>query len=194
MKDLLTTRDQDCWKELIEKELFSRVGWNTKYRQKFPRLQPCSGPRTKCFLPIIFSSKEQEEGNQGEETGFKKNGISHQERQPKDVSLPRKQEEGVQEPLLPEMRPASPGTMRLLYQGISREGKGRHLYLQERKQKSPEDKFSYPVLSSWEYGWRLGGFVTEGKAPTHAKSRIVRDTFYIKNGIFHHPSKSDKLS
>uniref|UniRef100_A0A7M4G2Y6 Uncharacterized LOC109311300 n=1 Tax=Crocodylus porosus TaxID=8502 RepID=A0A7M4G2Y6_CROPO len=160
LNDLLTTRDQDCWKELIEKELFSRVGWNTKYRQKFPRLQPCSGPRTKCFLPIIFSSKD----------------------------LPRKQEEGVQEPLLPEMRPASPGTMRLLYQGISREGKGRHLYLQERKQKSPEDKFSYPVLSSWEYGWRLG------KAPTHAKSRIVRDTFYIKNGIFHHPSKSDKLS
>ncbi|KYO29752.1 hypothetical protein Y1Q_0023131 [Alligator mississippiensis] len=84
--------------------------------------------------------------------------------------------------------------MRLLYQGISREGKGRHLYLQERKQKSPEDKFSYPMLSSWEYGWRLGGVITEGKAPAHAKSRIVRDTFYIKNGIFHHPSKSDKLS
>ncbi|XP_019360518.1 PREDICTED: uncharacterized protein LOC109289081 [Gavialis gangeticus] len=194
MKDLLTTRNQDCWKELIEKELFSRVGWNTKYGHKFPRLQPCSGPKRKCFLPTIFSPREQEEGNQGEGTGFKKNGIRHQERQPKDVSLPRKQEEGVQEPLLPEMRPASPGTMRLLYQGISWEGKGRHLYLQERKQKSPEDKFSYPVLSSWEYGWRLGGFVTEGKAPMHAKSRIVRDTFYIKNGIFHHPSKSDKLS
>uniref|UniRef100_A0A8C4YMM2 Sperm microtubule inner protein 1 C-terminal domain-containing protein n=1 Tax=Gopherus evgoodei TaxID=1825980 RepID=A0A8C4YMM2_9SAUR len=117
MRGLLTTRDQHCWKELIEKEAFSRVSWKVKYGHKFPRLEPCSA-----------------EG----------------------ISLPRKQEDKDQEPLLKEMRPATPKTKHLLYQGISWEGQGRHLYLQERKLKNPEEKFHYPVLSSWEYGWRLG--------------------------------------
>uniref|UniRef100_A0A8C0GD22 Sperm microtubule inner protein 1 C-terminal domain-containing protein n=1 Tax=Chelonoidis abingdonii TaxID=106734 RepID=A0A8C0GD22_CHEAB len=128
MRGLLSTRDQHCWKELIEKEAFSRVSWKMKYGHKFPRIEPCSGPRRKCILPAICPPKD----------------------------LPRKQEDKDQEPLLKEMRPATSKTKHLLYQGISREGQGRHLYLQERKLKNPEDKFHYPVLSSWEYGWRLG--------------------------------------
>uniref|UniRef100_A0A8C3T9N8 Sperm microtubule inner protein 1 C-terminal domain-containing protein n=1 Tax=Chelydra serpentina TaxID=8475 RepID=A0A8C3T9N8_CHESE len=140
MRDLLTTRDQHCWKELIEREAFSRVSWKVKYGHKFPRLEPCSGPRRKCILPAICPPKEQQERlspprTQEERTSFKKQG------------------EG---PLLKEMRPATPKTKHLLYQGISREGQGRRLYLQERKLKSPEEKFHYPVLSSWEYGWCLG--------------------------------------
>ncbi|XP_039401977.1 protein ATP6V1FNB [Mauremys reevesii] len=191
MRGLLTTRDQHCWKELIEKEAFSRVSWKVKYGHKFPRLEPCSGPRRKCILPAICPLKEQEERlspprTQEEGTGFKKQG--------EGISLPRKQEDKDQEPLLKEMRPATPKTKHLLYQGISREGQGRHLYLQERKLKNPEEKFHYPVLSSWEYGWRLGDVITEIKAPIHARSGIVKDTFYIRNGVFHHPSKSDKLS
>uniref|UniRef100_A0A8C8RWA0 Sperm microtubule inner protein 1 C-terminal domain-containing protein n=1 Tax=Pelusios castaneus TaxID=367368 RepID=A0A8C8RWA0_9SAUR len=131
------------WKELIEKEAFGRVNWKVKYGHKFPRLEPCTGPRRKCFLPPICPPKEQEEGTgppriQEEGTGF------------------RKQEDKGEEPLLEAMRPPTPKTQHLLYQGISREGKGRHLYLQERQLKSPEEKFHYPVLSSWEYGWRLG--------------------------------------
>lgn len=36
------------------------------------------------------------------------------------------------------------------------QGRGRSLYLQRRGHMKPEDKFSFPLLSSWEYGWRLG--------------------------------------
>lgn len=36
------------------------------------------------------------------------------------------------------------------------QGKGRRLYLQRRGQIRPEEKFDFPLLSSWEYGWRLG--------------------------------------
>uniref|UniRef100_A0A674J340 Sperm microtubule inner protein 1 C-terminal domain-containing protein n=1 Tax=Terrapene triunguis TaxID=2587831 RepID=A0A674J340_9SAUR len=145
MRGLLTTRDQHCWKELIEKEAFSRVSWKVKYGHKFPRLEPCSGPRRKCILPAICPPKEQEE------------------------SLPRKQEDKDQEPLLKEMRPATPKTKHLLYQGISQEGQGRHLYLQERKLKNPEEKFHYPVLSSWEYGWRLGKAEDETSFQTYTE-------------------------
>ncbi|XP_075794965.1 protein SPMIP1 [Pelodiscus sinensis] len=182
MRDLLTTRAQQCWKELIEKEAFSRVSWKVKYGHKFPRLEPCSGSRRKCILPALCPPKAQEEG------------LTPPRAQEEGESLPRKQEGKSQEPLLMEMRPATPKTKHLLYQGISQEGKGRHLYLQERKQKRPEEKFHYPVLSSWEYGWRLGDVITEIKAPIHARSGIVKDTFYTRNGVFCHPSKTDKLS
>lgn len=39
-----------------------------------------------------------------------------------------------------------------------------------------------------------GDVVKDLRAPIYGKSRIVMDTFYIKNGIFYHPSKTDKLS
>ena len=38
------------------------------------------------------------------------------------------------------------------------QGKGRRQYLQRRGQMRPEEKFDFPLLSSWEYGWRLGEF------------------------------------
>lgn len=41
-------------------------------------------------------------------------------------------------------------------QSVFLQGKGRRLYLQRRGQKRPEEKFDFPLLSSWEYGWRLG--------------------------------------
>lgn len=54
------------------------------------------------------------------------------------------------------MRRAPPGTLKLLFQGISHDGQGRALYLRERHRQKPEEKFLYPVLSSWEYGWNIG--------------------------------------
>ncbi|XP_074861814.1 protein SPMIP1 [Carettochelys insculpta] len=191
MRDLLTTRAQQCWKELIEREALSRVSWKMKYGHKFPRLEPCIGSRRKGILPAICLPKQREEGlssprTQEEGTGFKKQG--------EVVNLPRKQEDKGQDPHLMEMRPATPKTKHLLYQGTSQEGKGRHLYLQARKLKSPEEKFHYPVLSSWEYGWHLRDVITEIKTPIHARSGIVKDTFYIRNGVFSHPSKTDKLA
>lgn len=36
------------------------------------------------------------------------------------------------------------------------QGKGRTLYLHRRGHIKPEEKFNFPLLSSWDYGWRLG--------------------------------------
>lgn len=148
MKGLLTTREQDGWRELINKEAFCRVSWKAKYGHKYPQRVPDYGTsKRKYFLPALCSPEEslsspkyQEEPAQEEE---------------KQLLSCKKEGPHLQEPL-PEMRAPTPQTSQLLYQGFSHEGKGRRHYLQERKMKGPEEKFHYPVLSSWEYGWRLG--------------------------------------
>ncbi|KAI1890364.1 hypothetical protein AGOR_G00152970 [Albula goreensis] len=91
------------------------------------------------------------------------------------------------------MRPVSPQTKEALFQGFSKEGRGRHLYLRRRVQKGPEEKFDFPLLSSWDYGWRLGDYDREYRSPANGRSGIVRNTFYARNGIFHFPSPTDRL-
>lgn len=84
-----------------------------------------------------------------------------------------------------DMVPAPTRTKTLLYDGFTKEGRGRYQYLQSRYQEIPEDKYHFPVLSSWEYGWRLGDVIkTEDiKKPTQGRTRIVADTFYTRTGI-----------
>ncbi|XP_053159026.1 protein ATP6V1FNB [Hemicordylus capensis] len=186
MRDLLTTREQDGWRELISKEAACRVGWKAKYGQKYPRQLPNYGiSRRKGFLPALCLP---EAG-----LGSPKCPEQTAQREEGQQLLGEKEVTSHQEPL-PEMRVPTPEITQLLYQGFSHEGKGRSHYLKERKMKSPEEKFCYPVLSSWEYGWRLGDVVKDIRTPIYGKSRIVKDTFFFKNGIFYHPSKTDKLS
>lgn len=185
MRGLLTTQEQDGWRELINKEAFCRVSWKTKYGHKYPRQVPdYETSKRKYFLPALCPPEE----------GLKPPKQQEEPAQVEGKQLSGEREDPSLQELLPEMRVPTPQTTQLLYQGFSHEGKGRRRYLQERKMKSPEEKFPYPLLSSWDYGWRLGDAVKEIRTPIHGKSRIVMDTFYFKNGIFYHPSKTDKLS
>lgn len=114
---------------------------------------------------------------------------------PKDVVEPRYNKKVSQFPdgikadsakeLTAEMRPVTPNTKGKLYDGFTKEGKGRHQYLCDRYEKNPEDKFSFPLLSSWEYGWRLGDVIRKEdiKKPKNGRTRIVADTFYTRTGI-----------
>lgn len=84
---------------------------------------------------------------------------------------------------LSEMRAVDPATRKLLYEGFSKEGKGRYEYLQTRTiTKKPEEKYDYPHISQWEYGWRQDEQV-ELRPPKHGRSRVVRDTFYRTRGV-----------
>ncbi|XP_032996891.1 protein ATP6V1FNB [Lacerta agilis] len=191
MRGLLTTREQNGWRELINKEASCRVSWKAKYGHKYPRRVTDYGvAKRKCFLPAICPPEKSASSLRCQEVTLQK-----EDGQQLSGKEEKQGEEGpsLQHPL-PEMRVPTPQTTQLLYQGFSHEGKGRHHYLKQRKMKSPEEKFCYPVLSSWEYGWRLGDVVKDMRTPIHGKSRIVKDTFYFKNGIFYHPSKTDKLS
>uniref|UniRef100_A0A3Q3M3K9 Si:ch211-193l2.10 n=1 Tax=Labrus bergylta TaxID=56723 RepID=A0A3Q3M3K9_9LABR len=72
-------------------------------------------------------------------------------------------------------------------------GKGRSLYLQRRGQIRPEERFDFPVLSSWEYGWRLGRMNTLTTKPLSNGLLLVKNTFYARNGVFNNKSATDTL-
>lgn len=94
--------------------------------------------------------------------------------------------------LVAEMRPVDLRVKEKLYDGFTKEGKGRYQYLHSRYKDSPEDKFSFPLLSSWEYGWRLGDVIPKEdiKKPQHGRTKIVADTFYTRTGIPANPRVS----
>lgn len=102
-----------------------------------------------------------------------------------------KPEQGLAK-LVAEMRPVDLRVKDKLYDGFTKEGKGRYQYLHSRYKESPEDKFSFPLLSSWEYGWRLGDVVKKEdiKKPQHGRTKIVADTFYTRTGIPANPRVS----
>lgn len=84
-----------------------------------------------------------------------------------------------------DMIPVENKVRNKLYDGFTKEGKGRYQYLTERYQNIPETKYSFPLLSSWEYGWRLGDVTKKEdiKKPAAGRTRIVSDTFYTRTGI-----------
>ncbi|KAJ1109983.1 hypothetical protein NDU88_007339 [Pleurodeles waltl] len=182
MKDLLTTRNQNCWKELIAKEAFTRVSWKAKYGQQERQPLAIRRRRVVTNLPVVTTKLPMIRAPSKEEEDKK-------EEEPAPPELVRRR--GTLSHA--EMRPATPHTRTLLYQGFSKEGKGRSMYLQRRNLESPEAKFQHPLLSSWEYGWRLGDVVKDARNPIHGRSAIVKDTFYVRNGIFHHPSTTDRM-
>ncbi|XP_023655350.1 protein SPMIP1 [Paramormyrops kingsleyae] len=176
MRGPLTTQNQNCYRQLIEKEAYTRLAWKIKYGQEYP-----------SRIAATFRAKK--------EPGLPKLPAA-------ETILPpivKREVQAVPEPKLdlklkaPLMRPVTPKTRETLYDGISTEGKGRALYMRQRLGKGPEEKFDHPQLSSWEYGWKLGDYGIDYRSPVSGRSGIVRSTFYARNGIFNVPSSTDSL-
>ncbi|ELT88277.1 hypothetical protein CAPTEDRAFT_204171 [Capitella teleta] len=81
-----------------------------------------------------------------------------------------------------EMRPADERTLKKLYTGFTKEEKGRYSYLRDRHEIIPEQKFTFPTLSSMKYGWKLADSY-QLKRPNYARTRLIKDTFYTANGV-----------
>ena len=73
---------------------------------------------------------------------------------------------------------------KLLYDGFTKEEKGRYQYMKARKVDNPEDKYDYPLVTSFDYGWKLSEVATVYKTPANGRTKIVEDTFHRRNGIF----------
>lgn len=98
------------------------------------------------------------------------------------IDVTRDEDEEIAQ--ISEMKPVDKNTRKLLYDGFSKEGKGRYQYLQSRTiNAKPEEKYDYPHISQWEYGWKQDEQVTL-KPPKHGRSRVVRDTFFRTRGVF----------
>ncbi|XP_070759394.1 protein SPMIP1 [Enoplosus armatus] len=189
MRCLLTTQSQNCYREQIQKEMLTRLAWKNRYAKLYPS---CYNPRNnsteptqlphlpadpRAVLPAVTRTPE------------KRSDLPPPPPPPPVLSLEGEGRLNVASP----MRPVSPQTRYALYQESSHHGKGRSQYLHRRGRMKPEEKFDFPLLSSWEYGWRLGDYTLDYRTPSRAKSSVVKSTFYARNGVFSSPSATDTL-
>ncbi|XP_068449914.1 protein SPMIP1 [Clinocottus analis] len=190
---MLTTQSQNCYREQIQKEMLTRLAWKSRYASRYPSCcdPPSEEPTTR--LPHLPA------GGRGAAPAVLPPVVSTTEKQsalppPPPLCPPPLSLEGDGRlRVAPLMRPVSPQTRRALYHDSSHHGKGRSLYLQKRGHMRPEEKFDFPLLSSWEYGWRLGDYTLDYRTPSRAKSSVVKNTFYARNGVFSSPSATDAL-
>lgn len=71
----------------------------------------------------------------------------------------------------------------LLYDGVSKEGKGRAAYLNHQRQIDPKVKYKTPLTSSHEIGWYIDN-CTYTERLEHKRRAIIRETFYRSRGVF----------
>ena len=175
-----TTQFQEFMKESFEKESSQRLAWFNKRRS-----HSMNRPRQ-----LEVFRKKITEGSKPSEALLEKLpaiGVEPRHNRKKadfnDPLLGNRARTSVD--LQMEMRPPSPETRNALFDGFTKEGKGRYQYLRKRYDTIPEKKFTFPILSSWEYGWRLEDVIKKEdiKKPPHGRTRIVSDTFYTRNGI-----------
>ena len=193
----MDTRLQNFWVESINKEASLRFAWHLKYSKKFAK------SAVKQQDPSTSAGDTAAAGTQAHKSG---NSVSERikkiERdQKKHKSLPAalsmsapqsssKDREDKGERLhksdgalsLKDMRPPSQNTRSVLYNGISAHGEGRYAYLKKRKQKTPEDKYEFPILSSCQYGWKIMTYASPKSSP-HARTCVIKDSFYRNSGI-----------
>lgn len=83
------------------------------------------------------------------------------------------------------MYPVERPVRKLLYNGFSREDKGKLQYLKERSKTIPEKRYQFPLCSNWDYGWRLEDHIPKNsiKAPTYARRAIVESDFFTRNEL-----------
>ncbi|KAM4582533.1 protein SPMIP1 [Fundulus diaphanus] len=182
MRNLLTTQSQNFYTEQIQKEVSTRLAWKSRYAKRYPSSYHSSEP-TK--LPQLTPDTPIVPRNQSDLP-------PPPLLPPPPPLLPKEEKQHLDVP--PLMRPVSPQTRQALYQDSSHNGRGRSLYLRRRSCIRPEEKFDYPLLSSWDYGWRLGDYSVEYRTPSCARSSVVRSTFYARNGVFNNPSATDTTS
>lgn len=148
------------WGERIKKEMVARATWNLRYGHKYLtegsrtrkqfRQAPCGSAVKAGPVPAAGSPVRKEvKAGWPETEGVQGDRVRQARRSPRYPAA-----QGRPEDL--EMRPPTPATLKLLFQGISRDGQGRTQYLKERNRLIPEKKYKYPMVSSWEYGWHVG--------------------------------------
>ncbi|OON23338.1 hypothetical protein X801_00749 [Opisthorchis viverrini] len=176
------TRAQRALEEQYERELTSQISWFLKHQQAKKTspgkpLSPEEISETKVSNPFDLLPKHVQE---------KIIACRAREKKPtKAVKKPSESKESVKE-LPPDMIPPEPYVLKTLYDGISKEGRGRYKYLTERNRLDMEQKYRYPILSSMEYGWGHRQLLKECPnlhTKRHGRVQVIRESFYQRNGL-----------
>ncbi|KAG8194235.1 hypothetical protein JTE90_024566 [Oedothorax gibbosus] len=78
------------------------------------------------------------------------------------------------------MKPIPLRTKRLLYKGSSHDDEGKDKYLRKRRLFDPEEKYYFPLCSSWEYGWTFGQ-ENHLAGPEYGRKEIIKKSFFRPN-------------
>lgn len=171
----MDTRTQNAWKELVDKEASTRI--QAKLRTEETKDEDEWFVRSK-----YTQNKPSTSGKLITSINYPPKPVRHDPAQMAEELTKKIKESNIN--LLSDMKPVDTKTKDLLFDGISKEEKGRYQYLKARKSETPENKYDYPILSSFEYGWKLNELNTPFKSQRHGRSKIVEESFYRRNGIF----------
>ncbi|XP_063726354.1 protein SPMIP1-like [Symsagittifera roscoffensis] len=164
---------QNRWKETCTKEIMMRLQWKEQYGSEFKRREEEEDKAAEAALQAKNDSRKKAQLDEEKE----KDKTTNKGKLPAEPLL-----DDSELPLF-EMYPVTPAVTARLYDGFSKEGKGRANYLTTRKAKGPERKFPYPVTEAQEVGWKMEERETFGK-PQHGRSQTIR-TFYRDTGVFY---------
>ncbi|XP_064400365.1 protein SPMIP1-like [Halichondria panicea] len=179
------TQVQKCWVESVNKEASLRFAWHLKYSKEFAKGAAKikrSVPSAKGKSTSVFKSSVSDKMKKIENSPKTKcktapcfNSLA---KTPDQLS----KSDGATARIMRDMRPSSQNTHTLLYNGISAHGEGRFAYLKKRKEKTPEEKYEFPILSSCQYGWKIMKY-TSPKPSQYARTCVIKDSFYRNSGI-----------
>lgn len=149
----MDTLQQNFWKEEYLKEIILRFGWHQKYGALVKAKQEQHRERRKAAMETTLTLPSlQIQRNVKPMTPPKSLAAAALTKTPKE------REPSGLDPLVleAEMRPVPREVHNLLYQGISHEDEGRYRYLKTRMLLAPEDKYTFPLTSNFNYGWQMG--------------------------------------
>lgn len=175
----MDTRAQNSWKELIEKEAATRIACKLKQEETDAET---AKDDDKWFIRSKYTGTKPITNKSLNAIQFPPKPVIHN--QSKEIEELTKKLKENQTNLLSDMRKPKQEVTKLLYDGFTKEQKGRYQYLRARKSDNPEEKYEYPLVSSFEYGWKLKEVAPEYKTPQHGRGRIVESSFYRRNGVF----------
>ncbi|XP_067837748.1 protein SPMIP1-like [Heptranchias perlo] len=152
----MDTQMQNFWKESITKEELLRLCWVQRFQADPSKLPVRGREQKKLFaLPHIDLSRLKESEQKKEE------GSAEEAKQEEPKVGDGGEKVGTVS--LSYMRPVTPKVRALLYDGFSKEEKGRHQYLKARTNKGPAEKYQFAITSSWDYGWKLGEWLSPAR-------------------------------
>ncbi len=171
---------QKFWVESIDKESAVRVAWHLKYSKKFARgAVEKNAPKGKNA--VVFNSSVSDKIKKMENDKKHRTAPCATSSKP-IVKTPEKLSKSDGALAVRDMRPSTQGTLNLLYNGISSQGEGRYAYLKKRKEKIPEEKYEFPLLTSCQYGWKILQYYDPSPSP-YARASVIKDSFYRNSGI-----------
>ncbi|KAF6019804.1 hypothetical protein EB796_021894 [Bugula neritina] len=187
--NLISTQAQAFWTESIDKEETTRLSWHSKRKSGDSQSKQMEVFRKKIEMNAIKPNLDLVKGlPKVDNKRFARKSLKYvNDKIDKEAADRFASKSGL---IVADMMPVDSRTRPLLYDGVTKEEKGRYQYLKIRHKVVPERKYQFPLLSSWEYGWKIGDVIKkdEIKKPDFGRTALIRDTFYTRNQIPQYPS------